>query len=131
MVYGDGSSPRDDRFRHIDQGGVFKYFLPDKLNRRKEKLFYALVKEAQTVAGIAELEKSPYRDNTYWISFLSVDPEFQGNGYSKQLLEEIFEFAKREGIDLQLSTLTNDGETKLRRNLEDLAEKHSIQFVEG
>lgn len=129
LVYGNGSLPEDKRFSHFEEGGVFKYFLPETLDRRGENKFYPVVIVGGEIAGISELEKSPYQENRYWVKFMSVDPKYQGRGYASMLAEEIFKFVKLHDAELQLSLYTKDGEMKLRKVLERLSEEYSIPLI--
>ncbi len=130
MVYQGEPMPQDERFGSGRDNGVFRYFDIGKVLRRREKLFYPLVREGEVVVGLAELEESPYRENTYWISFMSIDPKFQEKGYSKRLVEETMRFAKERGIIVQRSTYTEQGEERLKHNLEGMAEEAGVELVD-
>lgn len=113
----------------METGGAFKYFHPEKMLRRAKNLFYSTVSEEDTVVGLAELEKSPYEDNLYWMTFLSVDPQFQERGHSKRLIDEMFRFAEARGIDLEISKFTEQGEQRIRRQIEERAKTSPIRVT--
>lgn len=129
LIYKDESEPQDKRFLPTKDGGVFKYlYLPDiisSLNPQKEILF-PVVRVGDEIVGLAQLEKSPYKENCYWVSFISVDPAYQGNGYASKLIEEIFSFAKKENISLKASSYKEDGFLKLKDKLKQEAEKTGV-----
>ena len=131
LVFKGESEPQDKRFLPTEEGGVFRYlYLPDiisSLNPQKEPLF-PVVKDGDEVVGLAQLEKSPYKENRYWISFISVDPTYQGKRYASKLVEEIFNFAKRENVSLQASSYKEDGWLKLKDILKREAEKTGIEW---
>ena len=132
-IYKGENMPQDKRFLPVENGGVFKYLLLSDLirNYRNGNRFYPIVETKKEIAGIAELEKSPYQEKTLWIKFLSVDPKYQGNGYGTKLAEEIFRFAKEEGFSLEGSIYSDIGRERLKKLLSRLAEKFGVEFVDG
>lgn len=128
-VYKKQSLPQDSRFKRKEDGGVFTYFQLDKLLRRKENLLYSVVSEGDLIVGLAELEKSPDENHLYWMTFLSVDPKFQGRGYSARLIEEMFRFAEANGMNLEISRFTEQGEQRIRRGIEERAKTSSIRVT--
>ena len=129
LIYKDNHLPEDERFAHQEEGGVFKYFDTKTFDRRTEEKFYPVITVGDIIAGLSELEKSPYNENRYWIKFISVDPKYQNKGYASLLAEEIFKFIKEHNAELQLSYYTPDGELKLKDVLERLSEKYSIPLI--
>lgn len=129
LIYKGDSLPADQRFSRQVDGGVFKYFDARTFDHRDESKFFPVVLAGETVAGICELEKSPYNENRYWIKFISIDPKYQNRGYSSLLLEEIFKFVKERNAELQLSFFSPDGELKLKKVLARLSEQYSIPLI--
>jgi hypothetical protein len=80
LIYQGSSEPQDKRFLNYKKGGVFKYFNIQNLiniHKKLENLSYPVVKINGVIVAIAELEKSPYEENLYWIAGVSVDPLYQ------------------------------------------------------
>lgn len=130
IIYKGESLPQDNRFLSFKEGGVFKYFEIDDLFNNKENKFYSLIKESQKIVGLSELEKNPYEENVMWIKFISIDPEYQEKGYASKLAEEIFRFAKENGISLETSSYSPEGHQKLKKIFKRLSEKYSVNFID-
>ena len=132
---------KDSRFLPIDKGGVFKYFhyIEDFENNsyvtgEALKKFFPFIKINNEIVALSKLsERSTeyFKENTYAISFVSVDKKFQGKGYASKLLEEIFLFAKKHKIHLQNSSYSNEGEEKLYEVVQRLRKKYpEVDFQE-
>lgn len=65
--------------------------------------------------GVAGIRHSPEEKNVIWMMFLSVDPEFRGQGVAKKLAEMVFEYAKAHNQRIRLSSYTEMGEAYLRK----------------
>ncbi len=94
---------------------------------------YPVVEVENKIVALAELEKSPHQgeENIYWIKFISVDPEYQRQGYASKIAEEIFKYARDKGITLQSSSCTEVGFEKLKDKLNELAKKYSVKFIDA
>ncbi|RJQ29601.1 N-acetyltransferase [Candidatus Parcubacteria bacterium] len=133
IIYKDKHNP-DKKFLKKENGGEFKYFDLRKLMERKtqkRELFYPLVSKEKDIVGICELEKSPYEENTYWISFMSVKDSEQGKGYGSKLAEETFRFAKEKEINIEGSIYSDIGREKLKSKLKELSEKYGVKFIDS
>ncbi|TSC51820.1 MAG: hypothetical protein LiPW41_767 [Parcubacteria group bacterium LiPW_41] len=134
IIYQDGSIPKGKKFLDIKDGGDFQYFDIRKFVDRgihNRKMFYPIVRTNKEIVGICELEKSPYRENTYWISFMSVKESEQGKGYGSKLAEETFRFAKEKEITIEGSRYTNMGREKLKSKYKELSEKYGVTFIDS
>lgn len=99
FVYRNGRSP-DARFLDPEQGGVFKYFDLSKLTERRiagRDLYYPVAEHEGEIVGLSELERASDEESVYWMTFLSIDPQYQGKGCASRLAEELFRFAKERG----------------------------------
>lgn len=65
--------------------------------------------------GVAGIRHSPEEKNVIWMTFLSVDPEFRGQGVAKKLAEMVFEYAKAHNQRIRLSSYSEMGEAYLRK----------------
>ncbi len=135
LIYQGESEPQDSRFIRFDEGGVFKYFnLSHNLinfNRKREDLFYSVVKVDNKIVAICELQKSPYEGSLYWIEGVSVDPAYQGKHYASMALEETFRFAKEKSVALLGSRYSEEGLAKLKSVCHRLAEQYGVEFRES
>ena len=133
LIYKGESTPQDNRFLPIDEGGVFKYFhLSDLIgiNGRKDKKSYVLSRVGDTVVGLAELEEDPYLEGNLWVKFISVDPLYQNKGHGSRLVGAVFEFAKEHGFSLGISRFSDDGGQKLKRVIVDTAKNTSVTVID-
>lgn len=131
-IYKGESLPQDERFMPIEKGGVFKYLNLSELTGLQgvRNKHFPTVESNGEIIGLAELEESPYEENSLFIKFVSVDPNFQDQGYGSKLIEEIFKFAKENDYSLQSSMYSDDGFTKLKPKLNELSEKYEVKFID-
>lgn len=121
-VYQESNIPTK-RFSRVEEGGVFKYFdindIPSIYSKEKDERIYPLIKINDIIVALSELEKDPYKENNWWIKFLSVDPKYQNKGYARKLLDEMFNYAKNNNLSLENSIYSKEGEKKLKHILEE------------
>ncbi len=122
--------PQDNRFLSIKEGGSFRYFYPEDVLENTERKYYSVVKVGDKIIGLSELEKAPNTKNTIWIKFLSIDKDYQGQGYASKLAEEIFIFAQKGGFILEGSSYSDEGYEKLKSVLNRLANQYSVPFID-
>lgn len=132
ILYKGERLPQDVRFFDINKGGVFEYFtISDVIEGYGEKYFPITRNPEGLVVGIAELEKNPYEKNIFWIKHISVDPDFQGQGYASRIAREIFSFAHKNNFTLEASSYRSDeGFEKLRPLLNRLSEETGVPFLD-
>ncbi|MFA6407821.1 MAG: GNAT family N-acetyltransferase [Candidatus Paceibacterota bacterium] len=132
-IYQGESLPQDSRFLPKERGGAFKYFNLSEvggfLGDRVDDKFYPIAEISGEVAGLAELEKDPYKEKNFWIKFISVDEKYQGQGCATKLVGEIFQFAKDRGYSLEESFYSDEGEQKLKKRVRELAEKSGVELI--
>lgn len=114
-----------------DEVAVFKYLDLNHLSNREYETIYPVVEAEDKIVGISELQKSPYEENVYWITFISVDPKYQGKGFASKLVEEIFKFAKENNVSLRNSRYTEQGDQKLRNKIHEYSEKYNVKLKES
>ncbi len=130
VYHKDGGSP-DDRFKSEEKGGAFYYSPLDSICNyfypNKEGVLFSVVYKEGEIVGIAELEHSPYDDGEIWLKSVSVDVNRKGEGLSKKLLEEVFEYVKSTGKRLGHSSFTEEGSEKIKRTIESLSEEYGVE----
>ncbi len=134
LIYQGDSLPKDSRFLRFEDGGVFKYFNIENLinpHRDRGNFYYPVVKVDSKIVALCELEKSPYEENTYWMTGVSVDKDYQGNGYASLVLEGAFKFAKERGVGLVGSRYSDEGSQKLKAVLSRLSDEYGVIFKES
>lgn len=134
LLYQGGSFLKDRRF---SREGAFKYFCPEEdlngvlaLMGRTED-FYSVVKEADMIVGLSKLQKDSHDEETIVISFLSIDPEYEGRGYASALAREIFRFAKERNFTIKSSRYSEKGLEKLQPIFRRLASEFGVRFVDA
>ncbi len=98
-----------------------------KRNDNVGDLFVALTDNGK-LSGLAIVEKSPYCNNFY-VAFVEVDKDSQGQGHSKRLLEHIFEMAAQKETDLLLSRYTKQGAERLSQTIDYLKTQYPSVYV--
>ena len=115
-----------------------KYFKYDDLNnylrRDNNDCFIVLYDNnyettSKHIIGIAKLGFSPYVENTYWISFISVDEQHRSKGYSKVLIEEIFKLAKEKKLRIEGSYQTDMGKERIGNYINTIASKYGVEYI--
>ena len=113
---------------------MFKYFDLNKLIERKmykRELFYPVAEFGGEIVGLGELERKPDKESAYWMTFLSVDPEYRGKGCASQLMKEVFRFAKERGFAIESSGYSPDGWKKLKPIQNRLAKEYGVRFIDS
>ncbi len=131
-IYKGDSLPQDSRFLPTEEGGVFRYFHPGEIieSSRSPEKFYPVIEINNEIVGLAELQKNPYEENTYWVKFMAVDPLYQGNRYASQLVEKIFEFAKEKQATLEASSYSEEGWSKLKPVFSKISKETNVIWVD-
>lgn len=132
-IYKGQNLPQDERFLADDKGGVFKFFEPNNLTssnykERGDRIF-PVIRLNNEIVALSELEKNPYKDNNFWIKFISVDPKYQNQGFATKLIEKIFQFAKENNYSLETSIYTDEGLKKLKKIINKLEEKTGVIVI--
>jgi GNAT superfamily N-acetyltransferase len=125
---------KSKRFYEFDRGGRFKYFLytdfKNSYNTDPDSVRFFTVKENDLVVGLAHIEKSPYAENTYWLSYLSIDPKFENKGYASILSEFIFKWFKKHNLTFETSSYSSSGFIKLKPLFNKLSKKYNVNFID-
>lgn len=116
------------RFHELDHGGAFRYFFPEQLYGAHE-LYFPVVMINNEIVGMAQLNKSPYRENTAWISFISMDPKYQGMGHASVLVDELFHFASQKGWDIEGSSRSEMGQQRLSHLIDRCSRKYGVKYI--
>lgn len=91
--------------------------------------YYIVLYDDNYIIGIVKLGSSPYVENRYWISFISVDEQYRSNGYSKILIEEIFKLAKEKNLTIEGSYQTDMGKERIGDYINKVAAKYDVLYV--
>ena len=130
-IYKGDSLPQDRRFLPKDRGGVFAFFhLPHLVGIYAKDEYYPLLEVNGVAVGLAKLQQDTDQPDRLGISFISVDPKFQGRGYASLLVDELMRFAKSREATVYTSSYTDAGYEKLKPIFKRYADKHGVPFID-
>lgn len=115
----------ENRIRHFSGEDLYNIY---KTGKSKSD-YYIVLYDDNYIIGIAKLGSSPYVENRYWISFISVDEQYRSNGYSKILIEEIFKLAKEKNLTIEGSYQTDMGKERIGDYINKVADKYNVLYV--
>ncbi len=132
----------DVRFKNKMDGGqkVFKYMQLDTdmrgnlntldvINNLKEVYFFGL-EVNDIIVALAHIRRSPYIENTYWLSYLCVDPLYESQGYASKLSESMFKWYKEHNLQFESSSYTERGYITLKPLFNRLAKQYNVPFID-
>lgn len=100
-----------------------------------EEYVYVCLFEDNNVIGAANLKIGgsgdyEYTDFNNWLLGLSINDSYKGLGYSKLIIQEMFEYLNENGVNnLLISTYTEEGSEKLKNNIRQESSKYpNINF---
>ena len=122
----------DPRYMLKNDGGnkAFKYYMYDDYKHEPENVYFLGLMVDDKLVALAHLRKSPYIENTYWLSYLCVDPLYEGKGYASILAENMFQWFKEKNLQFESSSYTEQGFIKLKPLFNKLALKYSVPFID-
>jgi GNAT superfamily N-acetyltransferase len=71
-----------------------------------------------------------YPEYKNWISYCSVDSNYQGQGIARELAEILFKFAKEHNFNILTSGYTEDGFKKLKPMFAKLSLLYDVDFMD-
>ena len=131
IIFDEYGDPKD-RFQRPDEGGVFKYFYPEDTydTHLKDRIVYSIAEEDGKIVGIGKVSRLGNHEKRYAITSVSVDPSYKEKGHARRMLEKIFEQAKEQGWELQISAYTKEGWDRLKRIIHELAEQYGVPIID-
>ena len=130
-IYQGNSLPQDEQFLSTDNGGVFKYLDLGELVQDPDSSYFSILELNQKIIGLSELKKNPNNDKNFWLMFISIDPKYQGRGYSHKLIDEFFSFSEKNAESLTLSFYSDEGEKRIKRKIEEKSIKSLIKVIDS
>lgn len=130
IVYSEGYHAPTQRFLPFKEGGVFEYFHASSDLASSYTTFYPVVREAELIVGLAKLQEDAGAKDRLWVCFLSIDPEYQGRGYSKKLMQEIGTFAQDSNFkSIELSYFSSMGRERLAPAISRYAGSVALEII--
>lgn len=62
------------------------------------------------IIGVGGVQVNPYNPSQLWMQHVSVEPQFQGNGYARQILTGIYEYAAKNNLKVVPSSFSKMGQ---------------------
>lgn len=126
IMNGDETSRlvRDHKINH-DAPKRLKYFN----NYQNETQFMVL--KGNMILAAGGLEKNPRDESIWWIKHVSVDTNYQSQGFARQIFEAMFKYAIKHHIKLQPSAFTKMGQDRLLHIYNDLRSKYPQAVISG
>jgi len=122
----------DPRFLLKRDGGEgrFKYFHYNdyKIESKNVKVF--AIKEGDIIVGIAHIRKSSHRENTWFLSYMSIDLDFSNKGYATLLTKFMLKWFKENNITFETSSYSEEGFLKLKPLFNKMAIKYGVDFID-
>ena len=122
----------DLRFVRKNDGGkkAFKYFSYNDYDLEPHNVKFFVIKINDVIVGMAHIRKSANKENTWFLSHLSMDESFTDKGYASQLSEYMFKWFRDNGITFETSSYSEEGYVKLKPLFNRLALKYDVNFID-
>ena len=130
-IYQGNSLPQDEQFLSTDKDDVFKYLDLGELVNDPNSSYFSILELNKKIVGLSELKKDPKSDKNFWLMFISIDPKYQGKGYSHKLIDELFSFLEKNAESLTLSFYSDEGEKRIKRKIEEKSIKSLIKVIDS
>ena len=130
-IYQGSSLPQDKQFLSTDKCGLFKYLDLGELVQDPNSSYFSILELNKKIVGLSELKKDPKSDKNFWLMFISIDPKYQGRGYSHKLIDELFSFLEKNAESLTLSFYSDEGEKRIKRKIEEKSIKSLIRVIDS
>lgn len=114
----------------IKEINSFKYFCNSMDFNDFDNVYFFVLYNGENMVGLAHIRKSPYIDNTYWLSYLSILPKHENKGYASMLSNYIFKWYSDNGIQFETSSYSEQGLIKLKPLFNRLANKYNVSFID-
>ena len=98
-----------------------KYFYGSEVD---DHMHFAYIDENGVVIALAALQQNPYDDSELWFMYITVDPNYRGKGYGKNLFMKAVAFAESKSKTLHLSILSECGRLHLSRTIQAVQRSH-------
>lgn len=122
----------DPRFKLKNDGGnkAFKYYQYSDYQVDSNNVYFMALEVDNIIVALAHIRKSKYIENTFFLSYLCVDPLYEGMGYASQLANNMFQWFKENNLQFESSSYTEQGFVKLKPLFNKLALKYDIPFID-
>lgn len=116
-------------YNNLDINNI-DYHHPRSDFQELENVYFFTIKLDEEIIGLAHIRRSPYIENTFWLSYLSIKDKYQGEGYASKLANYIFKWYKEMGLQFETSSYSKKGLPKLKPLFNKLAKKYNVDFID-
>ena len=99
----------------------------------KNKQFFVVLKYNNKVIGISRVayfSMSSKNQNDLSISYFSIDKNYRYLGYSKLMLDKLFQHAKENNYTISTSSYTVLGKLQLQKLIHEYANKYNVEIID-
>jgi ribosomal protein S18 acetylase RimI-like enzyme len=93
-----------------------------------ENAYFIVLLIGDKIIGIAKVDY--YSKPTSIINFFSIDKEYRGCGYSRLMVDALFNEAKNRNKNITTSLYTQLGKTHLQHLFNEYTKKHGVKFID-
>lgn len=108
----------------------FKYFDNNSDFSGIDNVYFFVLYIDGKMVGLAHIRKSPYIENTYWLSYLSVLSDFENMGYASKLSDFMFNWFSKNNVQFETSSYSETGFLKLKPLFNKLSKKYDVKFID-
>jgi GNAT superfamily N-acetyltransferase len=127
----------DPRFLRKNDGGkkAFKYYEYQDYSSMyvnvDNTIFFGIF-ENDIMVGLSRIYLNDINKskNIWWLTYLCIDPIYEGKGYATQLADYIFKYFKQNNYTFETSSYTEQGFIKLKPLFNRLALKYNVTFID-
>jgi ribosomal protein S18 acetylase RimI-like enzyme len=110
---------------NLDLENRLKYF---KHRYIDNQITHILALENKKIVGMLAYQQSFEHPNFIHLEFVTVDPEYQNQKISSNLLNEFVQNVKTNNCGVAIGSLSQDGRTKVYPKIKQLCEKYGIEL---
>jgi hypothetical protein len=114
----------------IKEINSFKYFDNSSDFSGIDNVYFFVLYIDDKMVGLAHIRKSPYIENTYWLSYLSILNNFENMGYASKLSDYIFRWFSENDYQFETSSYSETGFLKLKPLFNKLSKKYDVKFLD-
>lgn len=107
---------------------VFKYFYCSF--KYTDDIYFFVLCYNDKIIWLAEIERSPYKENTYWLSYLTILDKFTDMGFASKLSDFIIKWFGENNFQFETSSYSEQGFIKLKPLFNKLTKKYGVPFID-
>lgn len=114
----------------IEEINNFKYFNNRSDFNEINNVYFFVLQINEKIIGLAHIRKSPYIEDTYWLSYLTILNDYENMKYASKLSEYIFQWFSKNNLQFETSSYSEKGFLKLKPLFNRLSKKYNVSFID-